>query len=276
MNASPSSKPEEKKKFPWLVLVVVMIIISPIIFVAFNPSISFLPFIKDSDDDGTPDSEDPFPEDPNEWKDTDGDGYGDNSDAFPNDPDEWQDSDHDGVGNNEDDFPNNPQEQRDSDNDGIGDNADIYDHGNAMIRINVDYFDGDRGADNWQSDEDVLFTIKVDVNPSSTFQSYDYEGTSRIFYESATLTDPYSFVVDIDDDVTRIRFTIEVRDYDDGYLPGFGYVYIDYNPAPGSINQCWMVHTVNNPYNQSWAYDGADDGKEEADCILSYSIELIH
>jgi len=276
MNASPSSKPEEKKKFPWVALFIVIIIVSPIIFVALNPNTSFLPFIKDSDDDGTPDSEDPFPEDPTEWMDTDGDGYGDNSDAFPDDPDEWRDSDHDGVGNNEDDFPNDPNEQYDSDNDGIGNNADIYDYGNAKIRINVDYFDGDRAADLWTSDEDVYFTIKVDVNPSSIIQSYDYEGTSRVFYESATLTNPYSFVVDIEDDITSIRFTIEVREYDDNYLPGYGIVYIDYNPSPGSINERWMVHTVNYPYDQNWTYDGADDGREEEDCILSYSIELIH
>ena len=42
----------------------------------------------DSDGDGTPDIDDAFPNDANEWIDTDGDGVGDNSDAFPNDPNE--------------------------------------------------------------------------------------------------------------------------------------------------------------------------------------------
>ena len=40
--------------------------------------------------------------------DTDGDGYPNSNDAFPNDPNEWQDTDSDGVGNNSDSFPNNP------------------------------------------------------------------------------------------------------------------------------------------------------------------------
>lgn len=39
-------------------------------------------------------------------KDTDGDSYPDSDDEFPNNPDEWIDSDNDGIGNNEDDFPN--------------------------------------------------------------------------------------------------------------------------------------------------------------------------
>ena len=56
----------------------------------------------DSDGDGVIDSEDAFPQDPNETKDTDGDGVGDNADAFPNDPTEWADSDGDGIGDNAD------------------------------------------------------------------------------------------------------------------------------------------------------------------------------
>ena len=59
----------------------------------------------DSDGDGVPDSQDAFPNDPNEWADTDGDGYGDNGDAFPNDPNEWFDSDGDGIGDNADPTP---------------------------------------------------------------------------------------------------------------------------------------------------------------------------
>jgi hypothetical protein len=40
--------------------------------------------------------------------DSDGDSYPDSEDEFPNDPDEWFDSDGDGIGNNADDFPNDP------------------------------------------------------------------------------------------------------------------------------------------------------------------------
>jgi hypothetical protein len=41
---------------------------------------------KDTDGDGVPDSEDAFPEDPEEWMDSDGDGIGDNADQDPNHP----------------------------------------------------------------------------------------------------------------------------------------------------------------------------------------------
>ena len=72
----------------------------------------------DTDGDGFTDSEDAFPNDPNEWADSDGDGIGDNSDWAPNDPTESADSDGDNVGDNADAFPNDPTETADSDNDG--------------------------------------------------------------------------------------------------------------------------------------------------------------
>ena len=56
----------------------------------------------DIDDDGYPNAQDDFPDDPTEWLDGDGDGFGDNIDAFPTDPTESADTDSDGVGNNAD------------------------------------------------------------------------------------------------------------------------------------------------------------------------------
>ena len=43
--------------------------------------------VEDRDGDGVPDSEDMFPDDPDEWEDSDGDGVGDNSDISPGEPD---------------------------------------------------------------------------------------------------------------------------------------------------------------------------------------------
>ncbi|WP_455392096.1 Ig-like domain-containing protein, partial [[Eubacterium] cellulosolvens] len=68
---------------------------------------------KDTDGDGHPNTDDAFPEDPNEWLDTDGDGYGENSDDFDSDPTQWRDSDGDGygdnpTGNNPDAYPSDP------------------------------------------------------------------------------------------------------------------------------------------------------------------------
>jgi len=80
----------------------------------------------DSDNDGTMDLDDAFPQDPSETTDTDGDGTGDNADVFPNDASETTDSDSDGTGDNADAFPQDPLETLDSDGDGVGNNADAF------------------------------------------------------------------------------------------------------------------------------------------------------
>jgi len=84
---------------------------------------------RDSDGDGVVDSEDQFPDDPNESVDTDGDGVGDNSDAFPDDAtrsidtdgDGWADVDTDGP---DDLYPDDYRNWQDTDGDGIADNVD--------------------------------------------------------------------------------------------------------------------------------------------------------
>ena len=50
----------------------------------------------DTDEDGTPDNDDQFPNDPNESTDTDGDGIGDNGDHKPDDPTNGKDEDEEG------------------------------------------------------------------------------------------------------------------------------------------------------------------------------------
>lgn len=113
---------------------------------------------QDTDGDGVSDSEDAFPEDPDETLDTDGDGVGDNSDPdkdgdgvineddlFPLDAAEWADMDADGIGDNTDAdidgdevaneldaFPLDSSEWADVDGDGIGNNADETPLGDPM------------------------------------------------------------------------------------------------------------------------------------------------
>lgn len=83
--------------------------------------------LPDADNDGVPDVEDAFPNDPNESSDSDGDGVGDNADAFPFDPSETTDSDGDGLGDNADPFPNDPTRPvQDADSDGVPDKFDLY------------------------------------------------------------------------------------------------------------------------------------------------------
>ena len=104
----------------------------------------------DSDGDGYSDSDDRFPDDPEEWADSDDDGVGDNSDDFPNDASETNDADGDGVGDNGDAFPWDASESADSDGDGWGDNSDAFPN-DATEWVDTD---GDGVGDNADTDAD--------------------------------------------------------------------------------------------------------------------------
>ena len=106
----------------------------------------------DRDNDGVPDADDAFPDDPAETTDTDGDGIGDVADTdddgdgiaddldeFPLDPAETTDTDGDGVGDVGDAFPQDGTETVDSDDDGLGDTADPDDD-NDGVTDEVDAF----------------------------------------------------------------------------------------------------------------------------------------
>ena len=80
----------------------------------------------DTDGDGVIDTEDDFPDNPDETTDSDGDGVGDNADEFPFDANETHDDDGDGVGNNTDAFPQDGNETHDDDGDGVGNNTDAF------------------------------------------------------------------------------------------------------------------------------------------------------
>jgi subtilisin family serine protease len=77
----------------------------------------------DSDGDGVPNSQDAFPNNPNETADTDHDGVGNNADT---------DDDGDGVPDASDRFPLDIHEFEDTDNDGTGNSADADDDGDGM------------------------------------------------------------------------------------------------------------------------------------------------
>ncbi|MAY35178.1 MAG: hypothetical protein CMN84_03655, partial [Spongiibacteraceae bacterium] len=88
----------------------------------------------DSDGDGVPDSEDDFPNNPNETTDSDGDGIGNNEDT---------DDDNDNVSDDEDAFPTDPNESSDGDGDGVGDNSDQCPNSESGETVNENGCGGD-------------------------------------------------------------------------------------------------------------------------------------
>ena len=150
----------------------------------------------DRDGDGIPNSEDAFPNDPNEWvdtdfdgvgdnsdafptdryenKDTDGDGYGDNGDAFPEDPLEWLDTDGDGYGDNEDVFPDDPLEWVDTDGDTHGDNGDAF----LNDPLEWDDTDGDGSGDNGDAFPDDM-AASVDTDGDGHPDEWNTERTKK-------------------------------------------------------------------------------------------------
>jgi len=283
--------PKRKRKIIVTLIVSAIVILAVVYLALFNPSTSLDSGVHDSDGDGYADDDDAFPNDSTEWLDTDGDGYGDNSDAFPNLATEHVDTDEDGVGdnsdafpsdstqttdrdgdghgdnpqgNNPDQFPDNPNEWADSDLDGVGDNADFYDLGNGKIKISITWFQCDGTAD-MLSAADPYFIILVDSNSDGYFESTYTSGTTN---DDDTVTNPYSIIIDLNDDVASFKFAIKV--YDDDVDADDT---IDYCPSPSGT---YYSMTVSAPYSQSWSYDGADDlQNNEIDCELNYSISIV-
>lgn len=161
----------------------------------------------DSDDDGTPDVSDAFPNDSTEAADSDEDGVGDNSDAFPNDPTETADNDNDGTGDNadldddndtvpdtDDAFPFDASESADNDGDGTGDNADTDDDNDNVLDVNDAFpFDPTESMD---SDSDGTGD-NADAFPNDPNEQVDTDGDG--IGNNADLDDDGDGIPDVSD-----------------------------------------------------------------------------
>ena len=163
---------------------------------------------QDTDGDGVPDIDDPFPWDPNayadsdndgaadNWEenwmqtdpndpDSDGDGYLDGEDQLPLDPLYYADKDWDGLPDELDPDDNNP----DVDNDGArdGDDADFYDDDPNYINPNRRWDcdrDGVSDEEEWARGSDACtldtdgdgIEDKLDIFPRSYYYSQDSDG----------------------------------------------------------------------------------------------------
>ncbi|MDD1768315.1 MAG: hypothetical protein LUQ27_07130, partial [Methanomassiliicoccales archaeon] len=87
MKGRTGEKPPSKNSALMSYLLVILLAVSTLGCLEGQDGGIFNPDTTDSDGDGYPDSQDAFPDDPNEWRDSDNDGIGDNSDSSPYDLD---------------------------------------------------------------------------------------------------------------------------------------------------------------------------------------------
>ena len=216
---------------------------APSIFVAFIMILSVMVVSsgcmkddppKDSDNDGYQDSNDAFPNDPNEWSDLDGDGVGDNADDFPKNPDEIDDWDEDGVGDNADAFPKDSDETEDTDGDGVGDNGDAFPEDPNEWKDS----DGDGVGDN------------ADAFPSDSAEWEDTDGDGVGNNADAFLDDPNEWE-DPDGDGLGSNYEQEIgTNPDNADTDGDG------------LTDDIEINSVTDPLNADTDGDGVGDGAE--------------
>jgi gliding motility-associated-like protein len=119
----------------------------------------------DRDGDGVLNTQDVFPDDPNESVDTDGDGLGDNFEV---------DDDNDGILDINDAFPLDPNEWADADGDGIGDNADPDDNNDGFN--DSDLIVSGALTPNSSGLESTWKIINIDKYPNARVQIYNKSG----------------------------------------------------------------------------------------------------
>jgi hypothetical protein len=226
------------KRIVITVVIAVAIVVVLVLAILLSPRYSPLASVHDADGDGVADSEDMFPDDPDESRDsdgdgsgdngdafpddasetadTDGDGYGDSSDEFPNDDEEWEDTDGDGYGDNGDAFPNDSSEWLDSDDDGVGDNSDAFPtnptqwadrdgdgYGDNPLGLNPDEFPDDptewRDTDSDGTGDNADFYDSGNGKIKISITLYQGDGSADFW----TSGDPYFIIrVDTNDDGT--------------------------------------------------------------------------
>ena len=197
----------------------------------------------DMDGDGSFNSEDRFPEDPNDWSDFDNDGIGDNSD-LDSDGDglanEYEhpecilslDCDMDGTPDVSDPFPTDPTEYSDTDNDGIGDNSDPDS-------------DGDQICDGSASFPGIC---------SSGPDAFPYDPAAYLDTDGDGLTDyliegiPSTLVIDLDDDGDGWDDIEEIRCRSDP---------LDFNDVPSDVDNNKECESVGAQVSETFAVFGA-------------------
>lgn len=141
----------------------------------------------DLDDDGTPNDQDVFPNDPAEYRDFDKDGLGDDEAD--------SDDDNDGVSDGDDVFPLDRTETMDSDDDGIGEVADTDDDNDGVSDTLDDFPLDDSKSNAADVDEDGWPSEQDPDDENDAVPTQEYEDT-----DGDRLADEDGLTPDSDDD----------------------------------------------------------------------------
>jgi len=203
-------------------------------------------------------------------RDTDGDGTADSNDAFPNDRTEWRDSDGDGIGDNSDTAPLNPYASKDSDSDGIDDNSDIYDYGNGGVRVGITSYAGD-GCPDENSYPDPYFKVQVWTPDKNGNMIIAGERQSDVFTNQNDVINPLFYTLDINDDTSYLFVQIEA--WDDDIWTGDEQIDLNGNDIYNK-----QIEIKFYPLTESYKTDtdnGDRDGISECDGYIEYYIQIV-
>lgn len=202
-------------------------------------------------------------------RDSDGDGYPDSQDAFPDDPNEWRDSDNDGIGDNSDTSP------YDLDNDGFGDDTDLRKDYDAGIRIGLSKVRILDEVDLWKNTAEIYFYVWVNgaLQPRIDNIGEPWVVTLGSDY---TMNKDFRFNVDDNRQLTEIRIAL----MDDDILSEDDYVDISgASAADRTLDVTFDLSTGNwTGDDTTGVTDGSRDGtqlSDDDDGILWYSIEVV-
>lgn len=238
---------------------------------------------RDRDEDGFPDTQDAFPDDPLEWLDSDGDGIGDNADhvplkdadgdlypdeedAFPNDPKEWQDADRNGVGDNAEYWA------ADTDGDGFGDVIDLFPSEDMGIYFNVTEIGVADETDYLDDVAEVYFELRANGHDEGRLDNMG-EAWSCAVGSHLAVNESYRFNVDDNRRYTSFEVTMiddDVVSNDVLDLDGTSRAGRTLNVTFDIVNRTWRGNDANG------VADGSLDGtasSDDDDGSMRFSLE---
>ena len=175
------------------------------------------------------------------FSDSDDDGHPDNEDAFPNDPDEWQDTDSDGTGNNAD---------SDDDNDGMPDDYELSNGLNPLDPSDANLDSDSDGYTNLQEYQAGTDPRDPDDKPGYVVKNdFNHDGTSDVLWVNATDNKTYIWYMHADGTHSAIYKGRKFAGYE---AKGAG----DFN-ADGFADILWVNATDNKTYIWYMQADGS-------------------